>query len=115
MINELETRGFLEPDAEKIKSTLEIQAQQDNSLLKERRAATATNPENLQLQLQLAESLAGAGEYEESLATCLALVQKDRKGVGEPARELMLKIFRVLPDDAQLTTEFRRKLSLALY
>ena len=105
----------MEPDAEKIKSTLEIQAQQDNSLLKERRTATATNPENLQLQLQLAEYLAGAEEYEESLATCLALVQKDRKGVGEPARELMLKIFRVLPDDAQLTTEFRRKLSLALY
>ena len=31
------------------------------------------------------------------------------------ARQVMVDIFRVLPDDSELTTEYRRKLSLALY
>ena len=79
------------------------------------RAAAAADPENSELQFHLAESLAGAEQYEEALQICLAMVEKDRQGVGEPSRKLMLEIFRALPDDSELIATYRRKLSLLLY
>ena len=63
----------------------------------------------------LTEALAGAHQYEAALEACLALVERDRKGVGDAAREVMIDIFRVLPSDSELTTTYRRKLSTALY
>ncbi|MBP90432.1 MAG: co-chaperone YbbN [Planctomycetaceae bacterium] len=114
VIDELEKRGFLEPEAEKVKAALELRGMKGEDL-NAIRAEVASNPENLELQLKLAEALAGAQEYEEALQTCLAIVEKDRKGVGDTARQVMIDIFRVLPDDSELTTTYRRKLSLALY
>jgi putative thioredoxin len=114
VIEELQERGFLEPDAEKIKVTLELGEKSGHDLA-ERRAALQADPGNLELQLQLAEALVGARQYEDALRTCLALVEQDRQGVGEQARCLMIDIFRVLPDDSDLTATYRRKLSMALF
>ena len=44
----------------------------------------------------------------------LSLVERDRAGVGEEARKLMLALFQVLPPESPLVAEFRRKLSFAL-
>jgi putative thioredoxin len=114
VINELERRGFLEPEAQKIKAALDL-GQNSSEGLAEHRAAALANPENLELQLKLAESLVGAHQFEESLEICLSLVQRDRKNTGERARKLMIDIFRVLPEDSELTTSYRRKLSMALF
>ena len=111
---ELEQRGFLEPEAEKIKAALEL-GQKTGHDLEERRQAAHANPDDLSLQLALAESLVGAQRFEEALETCLALVQHDRQGTGELARQLMIDIFRVLPEDSELTSTYRRKLSMALF
>jgi putative thioredoxin len=111
----LERRGFLEPEAEKVKAelTLRLQAGQAGSV-EAIRAALAANPDDLNLKLQLAEALAVAGQYPEALALCLELVERDRKGIGEKARQTMVAIFQLLPPDSELVTEYQRQLSLAL-
>jgi putative thioredoxin len=45
---------------------------------------------------------------------CLSIVQRDKTGAGEKAREVMVDIFRVLSDE-DLVREYRRKLSTLLY
>ncbi len=111
---ELEARGYLEPEAEKVKAALDLFGMKDDDLA-ETRAAAAAKPDDRQLQFHLAESLAGAQQYEEALETCLTLVEQDRQGVGEQARLLMLEIFRALPGDSPLLAKFQRKLSMLLY
>ena len=69
----------------------------------------------IKLRLQLAESLAAAGNYEESLESCLLVVKQDPGELREQARQLMVDMFKLLPDDSDLTREYRRQLSMALY
>jgi putative thioredoxin len=111
----LERRGFLEPEAEKLKAelTLRIQAQGAGSV-DAARAALAAHPDDLALKFSLAETLAAAGQYADALALCLELVEHDRKGLGEKARQIMLAIFRLLPPGDDLVTEYQRQLSLVL-
>ncbi len=117
-IASLERRGYLEPEAEKIKAevTLRLQAQQAGGPpVEEARAALAANPADPKLKLQLAESLAAAGQYSDALAYCLELVERDRKGkIGEQARQTMVAIFQILPPDSELVTEMQRQLSFVL-
>jgi putative thioredoxin len=111
----LERKGFLEPDEERLKAelTLRLQAGQVGSV-EAARAALAAGPDNLNLKFELAEALAAAGQYADALALCLELVERDRKGIGERARQTMVAIFQLLPPDAEFVTEFQRQLSLAL-
>jgi putative thioredoxin len=114
----LERRGYLEPEAEKLKAelTLRLQAQQAGVVsLETARAALASNPDDLKLKFQLAESLAVAGQYSDALALCLEVVERDRKGkIGEQARQTMIAIFQLLPPDSELVTETQRQLSFVL-
>ena len=115
---DLERRGYLEPEEEKLKAelTLRLEAQQAGGPpLEEARAALAANPDDLKLKLQLAESLAAAGQYSDALALCLELVERNRKGqIGEQARQTMLAIFQILPPESELVTEMQRQLSFVL-
>jgi putative thioredoxin len=113
-IDGLEERGFLEPDAQKLKAALDLQTKK-NIDVDALRARAAGSPDDLSLQLDLAEGLAAQQQYQEALDTLLGLVERDRKGVGEQARVLMVDIFRILPEDSELTAEYRRKLAAALY
>jgi putative thioredoxin len=72
-------------------------------------------PEDRQARWRLARALAGQRQFEAALDQALQLVQIDRHGLGEPARELMVQLFRVLGPDHELTSTYRRKLSSALY
>jgi putative thioredoxin len=114
LIDQLERRGFLEPEAEKVKAELDLRSHKgaDVDAL---RASAQAQPDDLELQLKLGQALAADGQYDEALQTCLAIVQKDRAGVGERARQTMVDVFRVLPDDSQLLSTYRRNLSTALY
>jgi len=113
----LERRGFLEPEAEKLKAelTLRLQANQIGGIsLEDARAAALAKPEDLGLKFQLAEALAAAGQYSDALALCLELVERDKKGIGEQARRTMIAIFQLLPPDSELVTEYQRQLSFVL-
>jgi putative thioredoxin len=111
----LERRGFLEPDAERLKAevVLRLQAQQAGGV-EAARAALAARPDDPNLKFQLAEALAAAGQYADALAICLELVERHRKGLGERARRTMLAIFQLLPPGSELVTEYQRQLSMAL-
>jgi putative thioredoxin len=111
----LERRGFLEPEAEKLKAelTLRLQARGAGSV-ESARADLAAHPDDLNLKFALAEALAAAGQYADALALCLELVERDRKGVGEEARRTMVAIFQLLPPGDELVTEYQRQLSLVL-
>ncbi len=114
IIDGLADRGFLEPAAETLKAKLELKSKATLDI----DAITAraeTSPDDLTIQLELAQALVGNTRYEEAFKICLQLVEKDRKGFGEQARELMVEVFRALPDDSELTREYRRKLSMLLY
>ncbi len=113
IVDELEKRGFLEPEAEQLKATLQLQSKSDVDLAEERGAAEAA-PENLEVQLRYAEALAAHQQFEESMAKCLEIIQREKTGVGERAREVMVDLFRVAPDE-ELVRSYRRKLSMLLY
>jgi putative thioredoxin len=114
-IAELERRGFLEAEGEKLKAELILRTQAEGSGgVDAARAALAADPKNLDRKFELAEALAASGGYEEALGLCLDLVERDRKGVGEKARQTMLAVFQLLPPDSDLVSEYRRQLSLVL-
>lgn len=111
----LERRGPLNDDAARVKARLVLnEGAQETGDLAGCRSALAAEPGNRTLQFRLAEALAAAGQFDEALETCLTLVEEDRRGTGEEARRLMLAIFSLLPDDSELSSEYRRKLSFAL-
>jgi len=114
ILAELESRGFLEPEAEKLKSALQL-LDKGNVDLGAIRQSVEAEPGNLELRLQLAQALAGSGIYEEAFEICLALVEQDRHGVGERARQVMVDVFRVLPEGSELVHDYRRKLAMLLY
>lgn len=114
ILEKLEDRGFLETEAERVKAALELKRRASVDVDAARRAAEA-DPGNFELQLELAGALAGRQQYVEAFEICLGLVAKDRKQTGEKARELMVEVFRVLPEGSELTSDYRRQLSSALY
>lgn len=114
LIAEMEERGFLEPELQKLKAQLDLQVDA-NVDIAQLQAAAEAEPDNLGRKLELAEALAACKEFEPSLQLCLELVEKDKKGVGEKARQLMVDVFRVLPDDSPLTSDYRRRLASLLY
>lgn len=114
VIRQLESRGFLEPEAEKLKAHLQLR-DSSNIDVDSRREAAEANPNDLQAQLDLGEAVAGSGQHQEALDILLSLVERDRHGMGESARKMMLDVFRVLPDDSELVHQYRRKLSTVLY
>ena len=114
-IASLERRGFLEPEAERVKAELILRSQASQTgSVESVRAALAANPDDKSLKFQLAEALAAAGQYEEALNLCLDLVERDRKGIGQQARQTMVAIFQLLPPDSNLVAEYQRQLSVAL-
>lgn len=117
IITDLEVRGFLEPDAERIKAELDIRANaQESGGVQEARAAAAANPEDLSLQVSLGDALAADGNHRDACDVLLAVVSRDRSGeAGTAAKDQMVKLFEVLGSGNAIVTEFRRKLATALY
>ena len=115
LLEDLGRRGFLEPEAERLQAELDLRDRARGAGgVEAARAAVAAHPDDLGSKLKLAEALAAAGQYPEALEIGLDLVERDRRGVGEEARKLMLAIFQLLPGDSELASEYRRKLSLVL-
>jgi len=115
-IEDLASAGLLDAEGEHVQAELVIalEGKQAGSVEACRAAAEAA-PDDPQPQLKLAKSLAAAGRHEEAMDVCLRLIEKDRHGLGEQARELMVHIFHLLGPDSELASEYRRKLTMVLY
>lgn len=111
----LEGRGYLEPEAEAVKARLTLDAASaDAGDLDTARAEAEARPDDLSARFRLAEALAAADQHEEALEICLDLVEHDRQGVGEQARQTMLAVFNLLPPGDPIAVDYRRKLSFVL-
>ena len=116
IIAKLESRGFLEPEAEHIKAELELRAAAaEAGGVGECRAALAARPDDPQLKLKLAEALGAGQQFREALELCLEVVQSATGEARNEARNTMVNLFQVLGPEAELTRTFRRKLATALY
>lgn len=116
LIAEMEARGYLEPEAQPVKAELELRAAAlEAGGVGAARAAVAAQPENLDLQIQLADTLAASHAYPEALEICLNLVKQHRATMGEKAKTTMVQIFQALGTSSELAQQYRRKLSTALY
>lgn len=116
IITELEKRGYLEPEAQQVKTELELRvAALESGGVGAARAAATAQPENPELQLQLADALAAAHAYPEALEICLTLVKNHKATMGEKAKSTMVQIFTVLGATSELAQQYRRKLATAFY
>ena len=116
VLAELEARGYLEPEAEKLKAQLELSGHhRSSSDIEKLERTVATSPSDLPAKWQLAEALLADGKYEDGLRYAVEVVEQAQGDLREAARARMVDAFRVLGDDHPLTSSFRRQLTLALY
>jgi putative thioredoxin len=112
----LERRGFLEPEAERVKAAIDIHAHGASAgEIADLQMQLGKSPDDPQLQLQLANAHAAQQQYQAALDLCLGVVKQHRGEVREQARQTMVDIFRLMPADSELVGEYRRMLSMALF
>jgi putative thioredoxin len=78
-------------------------------------AAVAANPADLDSRLALCGALAARHDYRAALEQLLEILRRDREWKDGEARKQMLAIFNLAADDADLVSEYRKKLSAALH
>lgn len=116
IIDELEKRGYLEPEAELLKSQLEVRSQvEESGGVAEARRALEANPGDLNLRLLLAEAVGADSRFEEACELLLDIVRQDRGGVGLKAKEVMVQLLTVMGAKSKLASEYRRRLATAFY
>jgi putative thioredoxin len=116
IIDDLNTRGFLEPEAEALQEQLEVRERVDDSGgVQEARNTLEADPADLSKQLQLAEALGADNRFEEACEICLAIIRQQRDGVGEKAKEVMVGILTVMGPKSKLASQLRRQLATAFY
>jgi putative thioredoxin len=72
-------------------------------------------PDDADARYALAQLYARARRYREAMEQLLAIVRKDKEWNGGEARKQLLSIFTLAADQPDLVSEYRRKLSTALY
>ena len=77
-------------------------------------AKVNANPADLDSRLALAGALAAGHDYRAALEQLLEIIRRNREWKDGEARKQVLAIFN-LADDADLVSEYRKKLSAALY
>lgn len=116
ILEALAARGFLEPEAERLKSEMEVRmAAAESGGVEEARKAADADPANLMLRIQLADAYAAASQHRKALEICLDVVKQDFGAARAEAKSTMVKIFDMLGPASELTGEFRRQLATALY
>jgi putative thioredoxin len=116
IIDELNKRGYLEPEAQALVAQLEMRSQvEESGGVAEAKKALEANPEDLTLKLKLAEAYGADSRFEEACELCLELVQKNRDGVGVQAKEVMVGLLQVMGSKSRLAADFRKRLATAFY
>ena len=115
IIEELEKRGYLEPEVQALKAKIELHAAAEESgSVEEARQAVAANPKDYAAKVLLAESLASVGKNTEALDLCLEVIEDGTGPVRDKAKDAMILILSTITD-AQFTTVYRRKLATVWY
>ena len=83
--------------------------------LEELEAKLAADPDDLSARLALGERLVADRRYEPALAALLQVVRRDRGAMRTSARKLMVEVFNLAEDRADLVSEYRKLLAGALY
>ena len=112
LLSELEERGYLEPEAQLVKSRLTLATSAGN--VEDLRLAFEANPEDLQSVLNYANALAANGDYEKAFDLHFEIIVAERQGIGEAARLAMINGLNAIEDDT-LKSTYRRKLAAVLY
>lgn len=73
----------------------------------------AENPDNVELNQQLAAQYSQVNRHDEALALLFVLVQRD--GSDQKSKDLLLDILKALPDGDPLANKYRRKLYTLMY
>lgn len=116
IIGKLETRGYLEPEAEQIKTELEVRSRAaEAGGVQEARRAVEQQPDNLELAVQLADALAAVSQFEEAFDICLSVIERDKNGAGVAAKESMVRMFDLAGKGSELVGAYRRRLTTLLY
>ncbi len=113
----LEDLALMEPDAfsQEISALrLQIDAQRGGGLEAAKREA-AQHADDPEAQVRLAKALAASGKHEEALALFLSVIQKQRSGPGEEARQGMVEVFGVLGMRHPLSEKYRAELAQILH
>ncbi|MCL4108166.1 UNVERIFIED_CONTAM: hypothetical protein GTU68_066089 [Idotea baltica] len=116
IIAKLEARGFLEPEAERLKAQLELResAEESGGVQAAREAAEAA-PDDLTLQVKLADALAVDRKFEDACEICLAVIAKDKYGIGAEAKESMVRVLDMAGPQSEFAGTYRRRLATAFY
>ncbi len=116
IIDELNKRGFLEPEAQALVAQLDMRSQvEESGGVTEAKKALEANPSDLTLQLRLAEAYGADSRFEEACEMLLEIVKADRAVVGVQAKEVMVGLLTVMGPKSKLASDFRRKLATAFY
>ena len=114
ILEQLEAEEVQDEGVEALRAKLEFGSHRADDL-QELRDAVAGAPDDLAAQKSLADALAAKGDFEEALEICLKLIETEPKGVGDEARQLMLDVFRVLPDGSDIVKTYRARLTALLF
>lgn len=116
IIDELNKRGYLEPEAQALVTQLEMRSQvEESGGVAEAKKALEANPDDLTLKLKLAEAYGADSRFEEACELCLELVAKNRDGVGIQAKEVMVGLLTVMGSKSRLAADYRKRLATAFY
>ena len=116
IIDELNKRGYLEPEAQALVTQLEMRSQvEESGGVVEAKKSLEAYPEDLTLKLKLAEAYGADSRFEEACELCLELVKKNRDGVGIQAKEVMVGLLTVMGSKSRLAADYRKRLATAFY
>lgn len=116
IVEALEARGFLEPEAEVLKEQLALRDNvEDSGGITAAREALNADPENLELTIRLAEALSVENRYADACELLLDVVKRDRTEVRDKAKEAMVVILGAMGPKSRQAADFRRQLATAFY
>lgn len=116
IVEGLEARGFLEPEAEALKEQLALRDNvEDSGGITTAREALEADPENLELTIRLAEALSVENRYADACELLLDVVKRDRTEVRDKAKEAMVVILGAMGPKSRQAADFRRQLATAFY
>ena len=102
--------------ADRLYTVLELwRKSQQLPAIEELQARLAADPGDLSSRLALGERLVADRRYEPALAALLEVVRKDRGALRTSARKLMVEVFNLAEDEAELVSTYRKLLAGALY
>ncbi|MCA9049292.1 MAG: tetratricopeptide repeat protein [Planctomycetaceae bacterium] len=112
----LEARGYLEPEAQSLKEQLEMRhVVEDSGGTAEARKALDADPNNRELQILLAEALSVDKRYAEACDLLLNIISTDYTPVRDKAKEAMVTILSAMGPKSKQAADYRRKLATAFY